>query len=91
MDSIARLFSRFGNYIRSEELRSLCRSHASDFTRVYKFPWYDLILYMIFRSEKCVSSELSKYFNAIGKPENQISKQALFKAAKKLKDRKSVV
>lgn len=84
MDSIARLFSRFGNYIRSEELRSLCRSHASDFTRVYKFPWYDRILYMIFRSEKCVSSELSKYFNAIGKPENQISKQALFKAAKKL-------
>ena len=81
---IANLFRRFGDYIRSDRVRSLSRTYHQDFTRVFKFPWYDVILYFIFRSEKNTPSELSKYYSSIGKTKLQISRQALFKAAHKL-------
>ena len=84
---IAKLFRKFGAYIRSEEVRELCRKNPSDFTRVFKFPWFDILLYVIFRCKECVSSELSHYFAGIGSSEKRISRQAAFKALKKLNPR----
>lgn len=84
LNEVNKLFCSFGKYIRSEEVRNLSRKHPNDFVRVYKFPWYDALLYLIFRNEKCVQSELSDYYNAIGKPKLRISKQALFKAINKI-------
>lgn len=83
-NSFSRLICKFGDYIRSPHVRSLAGKKKSDFSRVCKFPWHDAILYMIFRNEKCTSSEISRYFNTIAKPDNIISRQGLFKAAKKL-------
>lgn len=84
INSLSRFFRRFGDYIRSPVVRSLSRTKAGDFTRVYKFPWYDVILYLIFRSEKTSQGELSKYFSEIGRSDYQISRQAMFKAVRKL-------
>ena len=81
---IAKLFRKFGAYIRSEEVRALCRKKPSDFTRIYKFPWFDILLYIIFRCMECVTTELSGYYACIGKPEKRVSRQAAFKALKKL-------
>lgn len=77
-------FRRFGEYLRSERVRSLSRTHSGDFTRIYKFPWFDVILYLIFRSEKTSQGELSKYYSDIGLPKKRVSKQAMFKAVNKL-------
>lgn len=79
------LFCKFGNYIRSEKVRSITRKHPNDFVRIFKFPWYDVLLYLIFRTEKCTQSELSKYYSSIGKSNLRISKQAAFKALKKVR------
>lgn len=81
---IAKLFRKFGAYIRSEEVRSYCRKKSSDFTRIYKFPWFDILLYIIFRCKECVTTELSAYFAGIGWSEKRVSRQAAFKALKKL-------
>lgn len=83
-NKMARFFRNFGDYIRTPGVRSLCRTHSSDFTRVYKFPWYDVILYFIFRSETTSSGELTRYFSDIGRIKSRISKQAMFKATRKL-------
>ena len=61
------------------------RKKPSDFTRVFKFPWFDVLLYLIFRHEKCTQSELSSYYSAIDKKHLRISKQAAFKAIHKVK------
>ncbi len=84
---IAKLFRKFGAYIRSEEIRELCRKKSSDFTRIYKFPWFDILLYIIFRCKECVTSELSNYYAGIGWSEKRVSRQAAFKALKKLNPR----
>lgn len=84
---IAKLFRKFGAYIRSEEVRELCRKKSSDFTRIYKFPWFDILLYIIFRCKECVTTELSNYYAGIGWSENRVSRQAAFKALKKLNPR----
>ena len=81
---IAKLFRKFGAYIRSEEVRELCRKKSSDFTRIYKFPWFDILLYVIFRCKECVTTELSNYYAGIGWSEKRVSRQAAFKALKKL-------
>lgn len=81
---IAKLFRKFGAYIRSEEVRDLCRKKSSDFTRAYKFPWFDVLLYIIFRCKECVTTELSNYYAGIGLSEKRVSRQAAFKALKKL-------
>ena len=81
---IAKLFRKFGAYIRSEEVRELCRKKSSDFTRAYKFPWFDVLLYIIFRCKECVTTELSNYYAGIGLSEKRVSRQAAFKALKKL-------
>lgn len=62
----------------------LIKKQPQDFTRVFKFPWYDALYFLIFRSEKCIPSEITKYYCDIGKPELRISKQAAFKAIKKV-------
>lgn len=77
-------FRRFGEYIRSPIVRSLSKTNVGDFSRIYKFPWFDVILYLIFRSEKTSQGELSKYFSDIGRTKYQVSKQAMFKATNKL-------
>ena len=77
-------FAEFGKLLRSEEIRSKTRKRLSDFVRIFKFPWYDVLLYLIFRDEKCTSSEISSYYSTIGKPDLRISKQAAFKAIKKV-------
>ena len=84
---IAKLFRKFGAYIRSEEVRELCRKRSSDFTRIYKFPWFDILLYIIFRCKECVTTELSNYYAGIGWSEKRVSRQAAFKALKKLNPR----
>ena len=84
---IAKLFRKFGAYIRSEEVRELCRKKSSDFTRIYKFPWFDILLYIIFRCKECVATELSNYYAGIGWSEKRVSRQAAFKALKKLNPR----
>ena len=83
----AKLFRKFGAYIRSEEVRELCRKRSSDFTRIYKFPWFDILLYIIFRCKECVTTELSNYYAGIGWSEKRVSRQAAFKALKKLNPR----
>lgn len=83
-NSFALLFRRFGDYIRSDRVRALTRKHPKDFLRIFKFPWFDVLFYLIFRSEKCTQSELSKYYSDIGRLDLRISKQAAFKALKKV-------
>ena len=83
-NDLARFFRKFGDYLKSERVRSLSRMHRGDFTRIYKFPWFDVILYLIFRCEKTSSGELSKYYSDIGRIEKRVSKQAMFKAVNKL-------
>ena len=83
-NSLEHFFRKFGDYIRSPIVRSLSKTKTSDFTRIYKFPWFDVILYLIFRSEKTSQGELSKYFSDIGRPGYQVSKQAMLKAVNKL-------
>lgn len=82
--NIAKFFYKFNCYIKSEDIKSSIRKHPCDFTRVYKFPWYDVLYYLIFRTEKCAQAEITKYFCDIGKPDSRISKQAMFKAIKKV-------
>ena len=83
--AISSLFRRFGDCIRSDSIRSQTRKSPNTFVRIFKFPWYDVLYYLIFRHEKCTQSELSAYYAAIGKPELRISKQAAFKAVKKVR------
>ncbi len=63
----------------------MTRKYPNTFVRIYKFPWYDVLYYLIFRHEKCTQSELSTYYHRIGKPKLRISKQAAFKAIKKVR------
>lgn len=86
-EEISRLFVRFGDYIKSEEVRELCRKRPHDFTRIFKFPWFDILLYLIFRCKECVSSEISNYYSQINNNAMRISRQAAFKAIKKLNPR----
>lgn len=60
------------------------RKVPTAFTRVFKFPWFDVLLYLIFRHEKCTQSEISSYYSMINKKALRISKQAAFKAANKV-------
>ena len=77
-------FRKFGIYIHSEKVRTLTRKHPNDFVRIFKFPWYDVVYYLIFRSEKCTQAEITKYYSEINKSDIRISKQAAFKALKKV-------
>ena len=63
------------------------RKKPSYFTRIFKFPWFDVLLYLIFRHEKCTQSEISSYYSVIGKESLRISKQAAFKAIHKVHPR----
>lgn len=82
---VSSLFGKFAHYVRSEKVRSLTRKHPHDFTRTFKFPWFDVLFYLIFRSETCTQSELTKYFSIIDRSHLRISKQAAFKALKKVR------
>ena len=73
--------------MRTDEIRSAMRKKPSYFTRIFKFPWFDVLLYLIFRHEKCTQSEISSYYSAIGKENLRISKQATFKAIHKVHPR----
>lgn len=65
-------------------MRNLSRKLPNNFTHIRKFPWYDVLLYLIFRSEKCTPSEITKYYSDIALSHLRISKQAAFKALKKV-------
>lgn len=82
---LAAFFRKFGECIRSEKIRTAARKRPQDFTRIYKFPWFDVIYYYIFRHEKCTSAEVTSYYASIGKPDLCVSKQAVFKAAHKVR------
>ncbi|MBO5553998.1 MAG: hypothetical protein J5941_00595, partial [Solobacterium sp.] len=84
---LSKFFSAFGKVIRSEEIRSAMRKKPSNFTRIFKFPWFDVLLYLIFRHEKCTQSEISSYYSAISNKYLRISKQAAFKAIHKVHPR----
>ena len=60
------------------------RKKPSDFIRIYKFPWFDILLYLIFRHEKCTQSEISSYYASNNRKKLRISKQAAFKAIHKV-------
>ena len=79
------LFRKFAEFLRSKEILEKMRRYPSAFRRIYKFPFYDVLLYLIFRSERCTSSEVSSYYGAIGKKELRVSKQAVFKAIGKVR------
>lgn len=83
--ALSNLFRWFGNCLRSNEVRCQTRKSPRDFSRIYKFPWYDVLCYLIFRHEKCTQSEISSYYSSIGKPDLRISKQAAFKAVQKVR------
>lgn len=76
------MFSWFGRFIKSEEIRVAARKFLNAFVRNYKFSWYDVLLFLIFRCRKCISSELSRYYSHIGLSQLRISRQAAFKAIK---------
>ena len=82
--SLASLFSWFGRFIKSEEVHTAIRKSPRAFVRKYKFPWYDVLLFLIFRCRKCLGSELSQYYSHIGLSQLRISRQAAFKAIKKV-------
>ena len=46
------LFLRFSRYVCSDRICELIRKHPNNFIRAYKFPWYDVLFYLFFRSEK---------------------------------------
>lgn len=81
---IAKLFSDFGKFIKSDTVKCKIKKHPNDFVREFKFPWYDVLYYLIFRNEKNTPSELTNYYSSIGKCEMRISRQAAFKALKKV-------
>ena len=78
------MFSWFGRFIKSDEVLVATRKFSNAFVRKFKFPWYDVLLFLIFRCQKCISSELSRYYSDIGLSELRISRQAAFKAVKKV-------
>lgn len=78
------MFSWFGRFIKSEEVRVATRKAPNYFVRKYKFPWYDVLLFLIFRCRKCIGSELSQYYSQLGLSQLRISRQAAFKAIKKV-------
>jgi len=78
----ADLFTEFSRYIQSGEVQSACVTQEGDFSRRRKFPWYDLLFYLIIRSEKTANSEMTRYFADMGRSSERIFKQALFKAAR---------
>ena len=78
------MFSWFGRFIKSEQVREAARKSPHDFIRRYKFPWYDVLLFLIFRNRDCIGSELSHYYSCIGLPARRISRQAAFKAIRKV-------
>lgn len=82
--SLVKFFISFGRFIKSETVRSKIRKRSNDFTRKLKFPWYDVLYYLIFRNEKNTPAELTKYYSSIGKSDLRISRQAAFKAFKKV-------
>ena len=75
---------KFGKVIRSEEIRLKMRKFPNVFVRIFKFPWFDVLFYLIFRHEKCTQSEISSYYSVINKKDLRISKQAAFKAIHKV-------
>ncbi len=81
---ISRFFRKFGEYVRSDKVRALTRKHPHDFIRIFKFPWFDVLYYLIFRSENCTQAEITKYYSDIGQSDLRISKQAAFKAIRKV-------
>lgn len=78
------MFSWFGRFIKSEVVRVATRKAPNYFVRKYKFPWYDVLLFLIFRCRKCIGSELSQYYSQLGLSQLRISRQAAFKAIKKV-------
>lgn len=82
--AIASLFTWFGNFIKSKEVLKAIRKFPNVFVRKFKFPWLDVLLYLIFRNQKCTSSDLSRYYSHIGLSELRISRQAVFKAVRKV-------
>ena len=78
------MFSWFGRFIKSDEVLSATRKFPNAFIRKFKFPWYDVLLFLIFHCQKCISSGLSRYYSDIGLSELRISRQAAFKAIKKV-------
>lgn len=83
-NNLSVFFVQFGKVIRSDETRSKMRKIPTAFTRIFKFPWFDILLYLIFRHEKCTQSEISSYYSAINKKNIRISRQAAFKAIHKV-------
>lgn len=81
---ISNFLCSFYDLIKSSKIRSIAGIHVGDFTRIRKFPWYDLILYLIFRHCSTTNQELTEYFTGKSDIDNRISKQALFKAVEKL-------
>ena len=60
------------------------RKFPNVFVRIFKFPWFDVLFYLVFRHEKCTQSEISSYYSVINKKDLRISKQAAFKAIHKV-------
>lgn len=83
--NLAAFFRKLGECIRSDEIRSQTRKFPNAFVRVFKFPWFDVLYYFIFRHASCTQSEISAFYADIGKPKLRISKQAVFKAVNKVR------
>lgn len=78
------LLINFGNFIKSDEVRKAMRKIPTAFIRRFKFPWYDVLLFLIFRRKECIPSELSNYYSSMGLSHLRISRQAAFNAIKKV-------
>ena len=84
LKEIAKLLISFNKFIKSSKVNNEIRKKSTDFIRKRKFVFYDVLHFLIFRSEKCIPAELTKFFCDIDKLKNRISRQAAFKALKKL-------
>ncbi len=62
----------------------MTRKYPNTFVRNFKFPWYDVLLFLIFRHKECINSELSSFYSQTGLSDLRISRQATFKALKKV-------
>lgn len=84
LKEIAKLLISFNKFIKSSKVNNEIRKKSTDFIRKRKFVFYDVLHFLIFRSEKCIPAELTKFFCDIDKLKNRISRQAAFKALKKV-------
>lgn len=60
--ALSKLLINFNTFIKSKKVNNEIRKRNTDFTRRRKFVFYDVLYFLIFRCEKCIQTELTKYF-----------------------------